>query len=342
MRVRLNRLLAIAVTAGAMFTAPQSIAQQARPVPDTLPRQVDWFLSTGDWQKDSQLYVREFGAGDETVVMLHGGWGAEHSGLIDAVRDLEREYHFVLYDQRGSLRSPAPDDSITYHRFVEDLELLRAELGLERMNIVAHSMGAVLAGAYAAKYPARIQRLVLVAPAYLKYPVPEEDRALKHQGYEASQKFGARPEVKGELDRYGLERAHPPLSSREETARYRIDLARRMLFDVTKWRYLTGGRATFNRRVGGVIEPTYPPEGWDFFAHFRQGGYPVTILVGDHDLLDFGTPLLSKWTAGLDNVRLRVIENAGHLIWIDQQRALTRGLRSALKVPSPEASRAPR
>jgi pimeloyl-ACP methyl ester carboxylesterase len=330
MRACLNRLTAIAVSLGALFFPVHSGAEPGRSGRDALPRQSDWFLSTGDWHKDSQLYVREFGDGHETVVVLHGGWGAEHSGLVDAVRDLEHEYHFVFYDQRGSLRSPAPDASITYDGFTEDLESLRAELGVERLNLVAHSMGAVVASAYAAKYPDRLQRLVLVAPAYLKNPMPEEDKALRHKGFEAAQAFAARPEVQRELERYGLERSDRPLTSREETARYRIDLARRMLFDVTKWRHLTGGRATFNRRIGGVIEPTYPPDGWDFLAHFSRGGYPVTILVGDHDLVDFGTPLLSKWTAGLANVQLAVIENAGHLIWIDQPRAFTRGLRNAL------------
>jgi proline iminopeptidase len=302
-----------------------------RPPRDTLPRQFDWFLSAGDWQKDPQLYVREFGTGDKTVVVLHGGWGAEHSGLVDAMRDLEREYHFVFYDQRGSLRSPAPDATITYDRFIEDLEFLRAELGLERLSLVAHSMGAVLASAYAAKYPDRIERLVLLAPAYLKNPITQEDQALKHEGYEASQAFAARPEVKRELERFDLERSHPPLSSREQTAKYRIDLARRMLFDVKKWRQLTGGRATFNRRIGDVITPTYPAGGWDFFTHFASGVYPVTIVVGDHDLVDFGVPLLSKWTDGITGVQLRVIENAGHLIWIDQPRVFTRTLRGALK-----------
>ena len=329
--MRVHFLIAVAATLGASFFPALTHAQQARALPDVLPRQSDWFLSTGDWQKDPQLYVREFGDGAETVVALHGGWGGEHSGLVDAVRDLEHEYHFVLYDQRGSLRSPAPDASITYDRFVEDLELLRAELGLERLNIVAHSMGVVLASAYAAKYPERIERLVLVAPAYLKYPVPPADHDLRHQGFEASQAFASRPEVQRELDRYGLGNSQPAFSSREETARYRIDLARRMLYDVKKWRLLTGGRATFNRRIGDVITPTYPADGWDFFAHFARGGYPVTIIAGDHDFLDFGTPLLSKWTAGLANVDLRVIENAGHLIWIDQPRDFTRELRRALK-----------
>jgi proline iminopeptidase len=333
MRKRLSRrtvVMTLLMTVAGLLPA-HAAGHKERPARDALPRQFDWFLATGDWEKDPQLYVRESGTGDETVVVLHGGWGGEHSGLVDAVRELEREYHFVFYDQRGSLRSPAPDATITYDGFVEDLETLRAELGLERLNLVAHSMGAVLASAYAAKYPDRIERLVLLAPAYLKNPIPQEDEILKHQGYEASQAFAARPAVKHELERFGLERSHPPLSSREQTAKYRIDLARRMLFDVKKWRQLTGGRATFNRRIGDVITPTYPAGGWDFFTDFARGAYPVTILVGDHDLVDFGVPLLSKWGDGITSVQLRVIENAGHLIWIDQPRAFTRTLRSALK-----------
>jgi pimeloyl-ACP methyl ester carboxylesterase len=111
-----------------------------------------------------------------------------------------------------------------------------------------------------------------------------------------------------------------------------------MLFDVTRWRDLTGGRATFNRRIGNVIEPSYPPDGWDFFEYFRTGGYPVSIVVGDHDFVDFGIPLLTRWTAGLDNVKLAVIENAGHLIWIDQPGAFTQALRSALRLQPAVAS----
>jgi len=41
----------------------------------------DWFLSTGNWQFDPQLYVCEFGSGKDTVVMLHGGWGGDYSGI---------------------------------------------------------------------------------------------------------------------------------------------------------------------------------------------------------------------------------------------------------------------
>jgi len=121
------------------------------------------------------------GEGSETIVMLHGGWGGEHSGFMAAVGDLKEQYHFVFYDQRGSLRSPSPDSSITFDRHVEDLELLRRELNVEQLRLVGHSMGAVLASAYASKYPHRIKRLTLLAPAYLKNPIPEEDEELHRQ-----------------------------------------------------------------------------------------------------------------------------------------------------------------
>jgi hypothetical protein len=90
-----------------VLSAHGQVRQESSSNPDergNLPRMQDWFLSTGDWHKDPQLCVREFGYGSETIVMLHGGWGAEHSGLVEAVKDLEQYYRFVFYDQRGSLR----------------------------------------------------------------------------------------------------------------------------------------------------------------------------------------------------------------------------------------------
>lgn len=295
-----------------------------------LPQSKDWFLSTGRWADDPQLYVREVGNGSKIVVMLHGGWGAEHSGLVTAVRGLEDGRRFVLYDQRGSLRSPAPDESISFDRHIEDLELLRRELGLERMVLVGHSMGAVLASAYATKYPARIERLVLVSPAYLKNPIPEPEKALQHQGYLKTQAFLSRPEVARELEAQGLVSPKRPLSSREETAAYRIGVAARMLADVSKWRELEGGRALFKSQVGALTTKTYPASGWDYISEFARREYPVGIVVGDHDFVDMGTPLLSEWAKTVPRLKLSIIPGAGHLPWIDQPEGFREALRHHL------------
>jgi proline iminopeptidase len=291
-----------------------------------LPRLQDWFLSTGDWHNDPQLYVREFGDGPETIVMLHGGWGAEHSGLMDAVKDLRSNYHFVFYDQRGSLRSPSPDSLITFNRHVDDLELLREELKLDKLNIVGHSMGAILASAYAAKYPRRVKQLTLLAPALLKDPIPEEDKDLHHRSYLASQQFLKRPEVLKELDKYLLNRIDPPLSSREATGKFRIEFAARMLYDIGKWPSLTGGRALYKGNVYELTARTYPKSGWNYLQDFESGSYPVSIIVGDHDFLDFGNHILRKWLTAAPRVNLSIIENAGHMIWIDQPELFSKEL----------------
>lgn len=105
----------------------------------------DWYLETSD---GVDLFVVELGAAaaaGDTVIVLHGGWGAEQSYLWSALEPLANQYHFVFYDQRGSLRSPAPKSTISLHRFVSDLEDLRRELRQEQLTIFAHSMGSRLA-----------------------------------------------------------------------------------------------------------------------------------------------------------------------------------------------------
>jgi pimeloyl-ACP methyl ester carboxylesterase len=315
---------AFAVAAAGQDAPPASGAEADAPgatAPVALPHLHDWFLSTGRWADDPQIYVREVGHGPRTIVMVHGGWGGEHSGLVTAVRGLEDGRRFVLYDQRGSLRSPAPDASISFDRHVEDLELLRRELGLERLTLVGHSMGAILASAYATRYPARIERLVLISPAYLKNPIPESEKPLQHQGYLASQAFLGRDAVARELQAYRLERSEPPLSSQEETAKFRIGFAARMLADVSRWRELEGGRTLFKADVGALTSKTYPAGGWDYIAEFAQRTYPVGIIVGDRDFLDMGTPLLSAWARAVPRLELSILPNAGHLPWIDQPEA---------------------
>lgn len=72
----------------------------------------------------------------------------------------------VLLDPRGVGGSADPADAATLRvdRLVDDVESLRVHLGLERMDLVAHSAGCVLATLYAAAYPARLSRLIMITP----------------------------------------------------------------------------------------------------------------------------------------------------------------------------------
>lgn len=289
-----------------------------------------WFLSTGEWETDPQIYIREFGAGVDTVVLLHGGWGAEHSGMIDMVKGLEKEYKFFAHEQRGSLRSPFPDSLITYDNHIKDIELLRMELGLNKLTLLGHSMGAVLASAYAQRYPEHIQKLILVSPAYLKNPFPEEDMELLRASQKAHEEFILRIEVEQELKKYDLSREGSSLSSKEETIENRIGFASRMLYDIGKWHKLNNGRALYKGEVYGLTESTYPENGWDFIKEFKSQSYPISVITGDHDLLDMENHITRKWISEVPRVNFTSINHGGHLLWIDQPENLTKTLGQSL------------
>ncbi len=286
------------------------------------PYMKDWFLATGDWNGDPQIYVREFGSGKDTILMLHGGWGAEHSGMIAMVDGLENEYKFFIHEQRGSLRSPFPDSLITYDNHIEDVERLRKELKLQKLRLVGHSMGAVLASAYAKKYPERIEKLVLLSPAYLKQPFPEEDLELLDTSGKNYQSFSQRPAVNAELERLDLIREEPALSSKEETIKNRVGFANMMLYDIERWDKLANGKALYKAKVFGLTQQTYPKEGWDFFEDFSRHSYPITIIIGDHDRFDMGNHITRKWSSEVPRIEFISMENAGHLLWIDQPNGI--------------------
>ncbi|TDV54138.1 alpha/beta fold hydrolase [Actinophytocola oryzae] len=73
----------------------------------------------------------------------------------------------ALLDLRGTGGSAEPTDPATYRcdHLVDDVEALRAGLGLERIDLLGHSAGAAVVVLYAARYPDRVGRLVLVTPS---------------------------------------------------------------------------------------------------------------------------------------------------------------------------------
>jgi proline iminopeptidase len=117
-------------------------------------------LDVGDGH---ELYWEQCGNPDgKPAVMLHGGPGAGCSTDHRRQFDPER-YNVTLFDQRGCGRS-TPHASLeantTWH-LVEDIERLRAHLGIERWLVFGGSWGSTLALAYAQTHPERATELVL-------------------------------------------------------------------------------------------------------------------------------------------------------------------------------------
>jgi proline iminopeptidase len=304
---------------------------------------LEWTLPVDE---GCSLYVREYGdPTNPTHVILHGGWGAEHSYLLDAFAGLEEQFHLVFYDQRGSLRSRNCEvEAISVATHVRDLEHLRNELNLERLDLVTHSMGAVLAGAYQREYPERVGRLVLISPGLPKQPLDETERALYEpliEGWKASDyspfglfntvgdKLQARPGVQAELEKHGLD--GEDLSARERTERWRLEFAAANIYKIERWPLLRGGGVFYNNSAGQAaamsMEGLAP---WDFPRKWRSHEHPVTVIIGDHDFADWQAALSRHWFENDDHVRLIVLDRAGHIPWLDRpatfRQALINGL----------------
>lgn len=113
------------------------------------------------------------------VLLLHGGPGATHEYMeaFDSYFPAAGiEYYY--YDQLGSAYSdqPASPELVDLPRFVEEVEQVRAALGLDRNNfyLLGQSWGGILAIEYALKYQQNLKGLVISnmmasIPAYNEY-----------------------------------------------------------------------------------------------------------------------------------------------------------------------------
>lgn len=109
------------------------------------------------------LYFEESGTKDgKPVVFLHGGPGGGCTGKMRQFFN-PALYRIVLFDQRGSGKS-RPHASIeanTTWDLVNDIELLREQLEIDRWQVFGGSWGSTLALAYAETHPENVTEMVL-------------------------------------------------------------------------------------------------------------------------------------------------------------------------------------
>jgi proline iminopeptidase len=111
-----------------------------------------------------RLHYRSAGTG-VPAVLLSGGPGFEVDYMVPVGEFLPSGYRRIFFEQRGTGRSrPATIDpkSMTLDTVVEDLEALRLHLKQDRLLLIGHSWGGMLAMAYAAAHPDRVDRLILI------------------------------------------------------------------------------------------------------------------------------------------------------------------------------------
>jgi pimeloyl-ACP methyl ester carboxylesterase len=97
----------------------------------------------------------------EPVVLLHGY--AENSHMWRPLfPGLVKTHTVIAPDLRGFGKSSAPESGYTKKEMAQDIHALVKSLDYSKVRIVGHDIGLMVAYAYAAQYPAEVDRIVLM------------------------------------------------------------------------------------------------------------------------------------------------------------------------------------
>lgn len=321
---------------GALTCAPltYSLAADAdAPYPGDVYNQLQrnaWYLPTSD--NVAKLYVTELGTGSP-VVFLHGGPGNDFQYFIDALRPHLDKYRFVLYDQRGSLLSPVPEqdiDKLTMAQQVDDLETLRKALGVEKLVLLGHSFGTLLAMQYYQAHPDHVAGLVLTAS------VPPTFGPGGLAGYVKSMRprqhalMGRTEAIAAAVKDAGLPADAALDTPQQKSVRWRIEKQSSLnIIDLSHWNELTGGKVYFNEKAENAIGNSLAKD-FDLQPTLKAHPIPITIVQGDRDYADpAGAGWLPYAKGGV--VQVNVISSASHYAWIDDPSHFAAALRGGLE-----------
>ena len=106
------------------------------------------------------IYVRSGGTGP-AVVLLHG-YGETGDMWAPMAADLSRDHAVVVPDLRGMGLSAKPAGGFEKKMQAIDVAGVLDELKIDRTALVTHDIGNMVGYAFAAQYPERVARLVLI------------------------------------------------------------------------------------------------------------------------------------------------------------------------------------
>ena len=270
----------------------------------------------------TQLYCKVMGSG-EPIVILHGGPGLDHTYLLPQMAELAKDYRLIFFDQRLAGRSASNVDSsaITLQNFIDDVEGVRREFNLEKMNLLAHSWGSFLALNYAITYPDHLKSLTLVssAPASSKYVA--EGSATLRKRFTSADSLERAQIMQSEAFRNGEASTFERL--------FRITF-RATFYDGALADGLTLTLPSdFSKRSNKLLHMQKDVTSYDLYEDMSAITCPTLILQGDHDAIPKAA--IERMAEHITGSQLIWLKNCGHFPYIETPDDFFRLIRDFVK-----------
>jgi len=254
-------------------------------------------------QEGLRLYYHVVGDGPRTVVIPAA------TGLAADLESLARGRRVVFYDQRGRGQSDVdPDESHIWIDYeVHDLEAIRHHFGLERMSIIGWSYMGGISALYAATYPARVDRLVLMCA------IPPRSDALYNDPEARAKRENERIDPEGakrlkEMRQQGLDISDPETYCRE----FESVFTPRQMGKPEALARRRSDPCAFANEWPHNFAKHFPPKitQWDWRQQVISAQAPALVIHGAEDLISVDAS--REWAATLPEARLLIIPGSGH------------------------------
>jgi proline iminopeptidase len=265
------------------------------------------------------IYYEELGSGSDTpLVLVNGGPGFDHTYLhLSPVWDtLAKSRRVVMYDQRGTGHSIGNHTGQTYtlKDQIDDLEALRAHLGVEQIDLLGHSWGGYLVMAYAAAHLERIGHLFIVdsaAPRWkdiivlFKEVFPEATERRDAFGF--AKEMGDQKATDAELHEY--------FTMLFYAAEKRDAFIARLPASVYK--------QDVNKAVNSDLDQ------FDLNPEIRKFKFPVMIITGRYDM-NVAALVAYRIHQAIPGSKFRAFERSGHLPFYEEPDAFVQAIEEFL------------
>jgi proline iminopeptidase len=262
------------------------------------------------------------GAGGTPLILLHGGPG-DASVYLRALEELGDERVVIRYDQLGGGYSDVVHDTSLFNirHFVDELELLRQHLALERVHLYGLSWGATLALEYFRAHPRHVASLTLAGET-LDIPTfrarvrglfdAMPDSLSRAAGAAAAGEPYDTAALQAALSELGRHFTRSPVLAEMDTLKrlHNPEIAEYML-----------GTSPFT--PGGTLRD------YDATPFLRQVSVPVLFIVGEFDVA--GPEIVRRHARLTPGARLVVIPDAGHHTQWDNAPATLAAVRAFLQ-----------
>ena len=266
---------------------------------------------------NASLYFEIKGEGSP-ILLLSGGPGLSSKQLSSLRDSLSQKYKCILFDQRGtgqSHTSPLDSTTINLKQSVEDISSLLRKQKLDRVTIVGHSWGAMLAVNFAIAHPTQINKLVLIGSG----PLAFSDFVIQEANIMARASMAEREYIQRLQD--SMSQAKSPSESLAYRKQFGKQFLRLISYDATRIDSIFEevSKSRTNPAMQFLMFQDLQKINYNVKNKIRSLNFPTLVICGRQDPIGLFPSIYLK---ELNNkFELVWIEKSGHFTWLENHES---------------------